>query len=87
MKYVINDCYGGFSVKESIAKAYGLDPYAVDRDNSMLIKLIESGVDCNGDCAELKVVEIPDNATDCEWDEEDGWESIIYVVDGKIYHL
>lgn len=87
MKFVINACFGGFSVKESVAKAYGFDPYCVERDNPMLIKLIESGVDCNGNCAELKVVNIPDNATDYEFDDYDGFESIIYVVDGKIHHL
>ena len=53
----------------------------------MLIKLIESGVDCDGDFAKLEVVEIPDNTTDYEFDEEDGYESIIYVVDGKIHYL
>lgn len=87
MKYVINSCYGGFKVKKSVAKAYGFDPYGVERDNPMLIHLIESGVDCDGHCAELEVVNIPDNATDYEIDEEDGFESIIYVVDGKIHHL
>jgi len=87
MKFVINNCYGGFSIKESIAKKYGLDRYGEARDNPVLIKLIESGVNCDGDCAELKVVEIPNNATDYEFDEYDGWEDIIYVVDGKIHHL
>lgn len=86
MKFVINACYGGFSIKKSVAKAYGFDPYCEERDNSILIKLIESGVDCNGSCAELKIVDIPDDATDYEFDEYDGYESITYVVDGKIYH-
>ena len=87
MKYVINGDFGTFCVKESVAKAYGFDPYCVERDNPMLIHLIESGVDCNTDYSELKVVDVPDNATDYEIDEYDGLESIIYVVDGKIHHL
>ena len=87
MEFVINACFGGFSVKKSIAKVYGFDPYCVERDNEQLIELVKSGIDCNGDCAELKVVNIPDNATDYEFDDYDGFESIIYVVDGKIHHL
>ena len=41
----------------------------------------------SGLCARLKVVEIPDEATDWEIDEYDGSESIICVVDGKIRHI
>ena len=87
MKLVINNCYGGFGIKKSIAKKYGFNRYAEKRDNPKLINLIESGVDCSDDCAELVVVDIPDNATDYELDEYDGCESIIYVVDGKIHHI
>lgn len=87
MKLVINNCYGGFGIKKAIAKKYGFDRYAEERDNPKLIDLIESGVDCSDDCAELVVVNIPDNATDYELDEYDGCESIIYVVDGKIHHI
>jgi hypothetical protein len=38
-------------------------------------------------CSNLKVVNIPDNATDWRIEEYDGLESIIYVVDGKMYDL
>lgn len=31
------------------------------------------------------VIELPDNTTDYMVTEYDGWESIIYVVDGKLY--
>ena len=41
----------------------------------------------SGLCARLKVVEIPDEATDWKIDEYDGSESLIYVVDGKIQHI
>lgn len=87
MKYVINACFGGFGIKKDIAEKYGLDRYAEDRDNPKLIELIESGVNCNDDCAELKVVDIPDDATDYEFDDYDGYESIIYVLNGKICHI
>ena len=41
----------------------------------------------NGICAKLKVVEIPEEATDWEINEYDGLESITYVVDGKLHHI
>ena len=37
-----------------------------------------------GKYAKLKVVEVPESATDFTLDEYDGWERIIYVVDGKL---
>lgn len=87
MKYVINNCSGGFNVKRSIANKYGFDRYNVERNNKKLIELIESGVDCNGMYAELILVDIPDNATDYTIIDYDGCESIIYVVDGKMHRI
>lgn len=87
MKYVINACFGGFGIKKDVAEKYGFDRYAENRDNPKLIELIESGVDCSDDCANLVVVDIPDDATDYEFDEYDGYESIIYVLNGKIHHI
>ena len=87
MKYVINACFGGFGIKKDVAEKYGFNRYTEARDNPKLIELIESGVDCSNDFAKLVVVDIPDDATDFELNEDDGYESIIYVVDGKIYHI
>lgn len=87
MKLVINNCYGGFGVNCDIAEKFGFDPYGVERDNIRLITLIELGVDCNNWASDLRVVEIPDAATDYEITEYDGRESVIYVLDGKIRHL
>lgn len=87
MKLVINNCYGGFRVERSIANKYGFDCYKVERNNKKLIELIESNIDCNGMCSELVVVNIPDNATDYMITDYDGYESIIYVIDGKIHRL
>lgn len=87
MKYVINNCFGGFSIKKSIAEEYGFDRYREARDNKKLINLIESGINCNGTFANLVVVTIPDDATDFELNNYDGYETIICVVNGKIHHL
>ena len=53
-----------------------------DRTNSELIQFVE---DWPTLCGDLKVVIIPDSATDWEINEYDGLESVIYVEDGKIY--
>lgn len=89
MKFVLNKCFGGPSISDWAKKELNLNSnYGVEWDSPELINLIEQygSEKVSGSCAKLKVVEIPDNATDWEFDEYDGIESIIYVVDGKIYH-
>lgn len=87
MKIIINTCFGGFGVREDIEKKLGLDKMNENeiRTNPELIAMIEAGEDVDGYCAELEVVEIPDNATDYHLGEYDGMESIIYVLDGKLH--
>ena len=87
MKIVINTCFGGFSIKKSIADEYGFSTYRESRTNKKLIELIESGIDCDGAYAHLSVKEIPDDATDYYIIENDGAEEIMYVVNGKIHFL
>ena len=86
MKYIINANYGGYGVEQEVMDKLGLtEEQAYDRQNPELIKYIEEGNDVNE--GDLVVVEIPDEATDFEVDEYDGYESIIAVVDGKIVHI
>lgn len=91
MKIVINSCYGGFSLSESAAATLNTECYPLDDDirtDPRLVDMVEQdSKGTSGYCAKLIVVEIPDNATDWEFDECDGYESIIYVVDGKIHHV
>lgn len=87
MKLVINKCFGGFSVNDNIVKMLNLESrYDLedDRTNVKLIELIESGEDVNSEYSDLEVVEIPDDATDYKINEYDGYESVYYVLDGKI---
>ena len=91
MVFVLNKCYGGWSLSDWAVEQLGVeDRYSelTDLELDALITLIrEFGSEkCSGRHAKLKVVEIPDNCTDFEIDEYDGVESITYVVDGKIYH-
>jgi hypothetical protein len=89
MKVVINECFGGFSVSDFVVEQLGLDsPRRVNRVDERLITLIEEygSEKCSGRHACLSVVEMPDNTTDWEISEYDGSETLIYVVDGKLYH-
>lgn len=88
MKMVINECYGGFSLPEEFCENFGFDSYDdIDRTNPDLIDFIEAkGGEVRHGCAHLVVEEIPDEVTDWEISEYDGYESIIYVLDGKIHH-
>ena len=76
MKVVINRCYGGFGLSEKAMKFLGIDSSWPDiaRNDSKLVECVEKlGEEANGMCAELKVVEIPD---DVNWEigEYDGLE-------------
>ena len=91
MLIVLNKCYGGFGLSKQAVEALGLeDGYYGDvgRDDPTLIALIqEHGSEwVSGRCAKLRIVEIPEKATDWEMNEYDGIESITYVVGGKLYH-
>ena len=88
MMFVLNKCYGGFSFSEEACDILGLEsPYEeVDRVDSRAVAVVLLlGARANGFCADLRVVEIPDEATDWRIDEYDGFESVVYVVDGKLH--
>lgn len=93
MKIILNKCFGGFGLSDEAYELMGfeLDSYYNPDDvrkDPRLIACIEAlgSERCSGFCAELQVVEIPDNFTDYEIDDYDGWERLTYVIDGKIYH-
>ena len=89
---VLNKEYGGFSLSDMAVEAlglesiYDLDDYE-DRSHAGLIELIkrEGSKVVSGRYAELHIVEIPDDATDWTIEENDGFETLIYVVDGKLH--
>ena len=91
MKIAVNTCFGGFCLDDQIAKKYGLDKYEVSRTDPKLIELIESGIDVSPKSSYRKhpsiaLITIPDEATDYRIFDYDGLESIIYVLDGKMYN-
>lgn len=93
MTFVLNKCYGGFSLSDFAVEKLGLeDECDFDCGDELMVDalaslIVEFGSEkCSGDCASLQVVEIPDDCTDYEVNEYDGFESITYVVGGKLYH-
>lgn len=91
MKFVLNRCWGGFSLSDIACEALGCRPHTYAdydlRTNPELIAVVnDMGKWANGDCADLEVIEIPDDITDWEIDDYDGMESITYVLDGRIHH-
>ena len=89
MKIVINECYGGFGFSNEAVEILGeeyKDKWDIKRDDPKVIALIEEmGSEFVSDkFACLVVVEVPEEATDYMIREYDGYESVIYVVDGKI---
>lgn len=77
MKVIINQCWGGFGLSEKAKKMLKIKyDWDVKRNDPKLVKVVEElGKEANGQFANLKIIEIPD---DIEWDIEDydGMESI-----------
>lgn len=92
MTFVLNKCYGGFSLSQFALDKLGLKSwFDFDNFDSLMVDALASLITefgsekCSGNFAKLQVVEIPDCATDYQIDEYDGFETIIYVIDGKIH--
>lgn len=87
-RIVINTCFGGFKLSDEAFELYkkakkieneDFYDWEIPRDDQLLIDVIESlGEDANGFCADLKIIEIPD---DVKWQIEqyDGKEWVSEV--------
>ena len=84
MKVVLNNCWGGFSLSDEAKDMFvslGGDPkqvdrFSVDRTDPKQVEVVEKlGLRANGECADLKIVDIPE---DIEYyiDDYDGVETI-----------
>lgn len=96
MKIVLNKDYGGFSLselaknilKELSPRDTSLYSYEEYRDNDNLVEVVERlGEHACGKWASLEIVEIPDETTDWIINEYDGYETLYYVVYGKIHTI
>lgn len=93
MRIILNKCYGSFSLSRKAADEMGWvsvypDPETNFRTDPKLIQMVEEdSIGTSGYYALLRVVEIPDDATDWDLSDYDGIESITYVQNGKLYRL
>lgn len=87
MKIVLNKCFGAFSVSEEAMRALRLSsPMEADRYDPKLIALVEINTEfTSGERAFLTVVEIPEEATDHYVVSYDGFETVLYVMNGKLH--
>lgn len=82
MDIVVNRSWGGFYIPKEIADKRGLSAYDnIDRTDKELVKYAKTHD------SSLEVLSIPDEATDWNIWDYDGMETIIYVVNGKIYTI
>lgn len=86
MKIVVNYSYGGFGLSDIADKILRYERNgSYERNNPELVKIVEElGRRAEGNCARLVIEEIPDDATDYFIYDDDGYETLIYVKDGKI---
>ena len=87
MKFVINDCFGGYEISKDLLDKYGEELAVLKRNNPKLVSAVEEfgEEEASGFFANLRIVEIPNDSTDYYINEYDGAESIIYVKDGKLH--
>ena len=87
MKFVINDCFGGYGLSQEFLDKYGEGLGSLERNDPKLVAAVEEfGLrNASGTYSALCIKEIPDDATDYSIEEYDGAESIIYVKDGKLH--
>lgn len=90
MYVVINREWGGFSLPDDFCAAYGINPidsWKFDRTDARLINWIVEHGGKQQEYCNLRVVRIPTEATDWKIFDNDGMETIFYVLEGKIYTM
>ena len=88
MEIVLNRKFGSFSISDFAKEKLGIDtnrPYDMRTDERFIDLIKEYGSSqVSGRFANLQIFEMPENTTDYIVNEYDGFEILIYVVDGKI---
>jgi len=94
MKIVINACYGGFGLSDEAYHFFAeklndewINEFDLRTNPLFIQKVEENSYWVSNDYSKLRVVEIPDEATDWAIDEYDGLERVMYVLNGKIKYI
>ena len=91
IRIVLNRCYGMFSLSEAALSLLEPDIDYSEHENrtdERLLYAIELlGPNASGRNAELSIFEYPEEVTDYEISDYDGYETLTYIVNGKIYHI
>lgn len=87
MKIAINACYGGWELSKDFLKKYPQFKEECGRDDVEFINCLEEfGLkEASGKYSKIVIAEISNEATDFIIEEYDGYETIIYVVNGVIF--
>lgn len=88
MQIVVNRCFGGFGLSDAalqnLPEGIEWSEY-INRINPILVQVVSDlGPRANGRFSELSIFDIPEEATDWSIEEYDGFETVIYVINGKI---
>ena len=89
MEIVLNRTFGCYSLttmaKEEMKKL-GIGANRTDPNFIQFVKDKGSDYCCDG-YGKLEIFELPDGVTDYAVDDCDGFESIVYVLDGKLHYI
>lgn len=86
MKVVINNNWGGFGFGVHESKRDWVRQFEYDGKKRADIELVNFVENNPEKCGDLIVIELPDEATDLDIQDYDGMETMVFVVDGKIYY-
>ena len=93
MEIILNKCYGGLSFSQEALERAGFnwenDRYNDDLRHSLrMIDVVREMGDAAGEYySKPVVITIPEEATDYKLMSQDGFETILYVVNGKIHQI
>lgn len=90
VKLVLNECYGGLGVDEEYEEKFGCENCACCNCTTCkkLIHALENNEDCSAWYSKLRVCTIDtDIYTDYTILENDGYDTLLAVKDGKIVNL
>lgn len=90
MEILVNGCFGGYNLSQAVADVLGADLHEVafdwPRNQPELIAAVRAvGLEnAGGFFSQLRIAEIPAEATDWDIIDYDGLERVVYVLNGRL---